>query len=59
MQVFQEIAKALNINQERLEKDSLKPFLEKEFRNTEAEIYRIAARHGTRPILELLGEKTY
>ena len=53
MQVFQEVAKALNINQEGLEKDSLKTFLEKELRNTEAEIYRIAARHGIRSVLEL------
>ena len=53
MQVFQEVAKALNINQEGLEKDSLKTFLEKELRNIEAEIYRIAARHGIKSILEL------
>jgi hypothetical protein len=53
MQIFQEVAKALNINQERLERDSLKTFLEKELRNTEAEIYRIAARHGIKTIQEL------
>lgn len=41
MQIFQEVAKALNINQERLERDSLKTFLKKELRNTEAEIYRL------------------
>ena len=58
MQVFQEIAKALNINQERLERDSLKAFLEKELRNTDAEIYRIAARHGVKSILELDGRLT-
>lgn len=35
------------------ERDSLKTFLEKELRNTEAEIYRIAARHGIKTIQEL------
>ena len=53
MQIFQEIAKALNINQESLERDSLKAFLEKELRDTEADIYRIAAKHGIKSILEL------
>ena len=53
MPIFQEIAKALNVNQERLERDSLKAFLEKELRDTEADIYRIAAKHGIKSILEL------
>ena len=43
MQIFQEVAKALNMNQERLERNSLQTFLEKELRDTEAEIYRIVA----------------
>lgn len=53
MQIFQEIAKTLNINREMLERDSLNTFLEKELRNTEAEIYRIAAKHGIKTIQEL------
>ena len=53
MQIFQEIAKALNINQDSLERDSLNAFLEKELRDTEADIYRIAAKHGIKSILEL------
>ena len=53
MQIFQEVAKALNMNQERLERNSLQTFLEKELRDTEAEIYRVAAKHGIKSILEL------
>ncbi len=53
MRVLREVAKALDVNQEKLERDSLKAFLERELRNTEAEIYRIAAKHGIKSILEL------
>ena len=53
MQILQEVAKALNISQEKLERDSLKAFLEKELRDTEVEIYRIAAKHGIKSVLEL------
>ena len=53
MQIFQEAAKVLSMNPERLERDSLKTFLEKELRDAEAEIYRIAAKHGIKSILEL------
>ena len=53
MQILEEVAKALNISQEGLQKESLKTFLEKELRSTEAEIYRIAVKHGIRSILEL------
>ena len=53
MQIFQEVAKALNMNQEMLERNSLQTFLEKELRDTEAEIYRVAAKHGIKSILEL------
>ena len=53
MQILEEVAKALNIDQEGLQKESLKTFLEKELRNTEAEIYKIAVKHGIRSILEL------
>lgn len=53
MEVVQEVAKVLNINWEKLERESLKTFLEKELRNTEVEIYRIAAKHGTKSIIEL------
>ena len=53
MQIFQEVAKTLNMNQERIERNSLQTFLEKELRDTEAEIYRVAAKHGIKSILEL------
>ncbi|MEI6127913.1 MAG: hypothetical protein WCQ99_15305 [Pseudomonadota bacterium] len=53
MQIFQEAAKVLSMNPASLERDSLKTFLEKELRDAEVEIYRIAAKHGIKSILEL------
>jgi hypothetical protein len=53
MQIFEEAAKVLNMNREGLQRVSLKTFLEKELRNIEAEIYKIAAKHGIKSVLEL------
>jgi predicted metalloprotease len=53
MQIIEEIAKFLNMDREGLERESLKTFLEKELRNTEAEIYKIGAKHGVKSIFEL------
>lgn len=53
MQTIEEIAKTLDIDPVELEKKSLKFFLEKELRNTEIEIYKIANKHGVRSVLDL------
>ncbi|RCV66012.1 hypothetical protein C5S53_00880 [Methanophagales archaeon] len=53
MQIIEEVAKSLSMNREKLERESLKTFLEKELRNIEAEIYKICAKHGIRSIFEL------
>ncbi len=53
MQIIEEVASVLNISKERLERDSLKVFLERELRNIEAEIYKIGAKHGIKSIFEL------
>ena len=53
MQIFEEVAKVLNMNQEGLQRESLRTFLERELRNIEAEIYKIAAKHGIKSIFEL------
>jgi len=53
MQIIKKIAKTLDINPAELEKESLKFFLEKELKNVEVEIYRLANRHGVKSVLEL------
>jgi hypothetical protein len=53
MQILEVVARSLNMNRERLERESLKTFLERELRNIEAEIYKIGAKHGIRSIFEL------
>ena len=53
MQMFEEAAKILSMEPEELERRSIKTFLERELTNTEAEFYRIAARHGVKSVLEL------
>jgi len=53
MQIFEEAAKVLNMNRECLQRVSLKTFLAKELRNIEAEIYKIAVKHGIKSVLEL------
>jgi hypothetical protein len=41
------------MNQEGLQRESLRTFLERKLRNIEAEIYKIAAKHGIKSIFEL------
>ena len=53
MQIFEEAAKVLNMESEELERRSIKTFLERELTNAEAEIYKIAAKHGVKSVLEL------
>ena len=53
MQIIEEVAKSLSMNREKLERESLKTYLEKELRNIEAEIYKIGAKQGIRSIFEL------
>ena len=53
MQIFEEVAKVLNMNQEGLQRESLRTFLERELRNIEAEIYKIGTKHGIRSVFEL------
>ena len=53
IQIIEEVARILNMGRERLERESLKTFLERELRGIEAEIYKIGAKHGVRSIFEL------
>ena len=53
MQVLDEIAKVLHTEPDKLEKDSLKSYLEKELLRVETNIYQIGCRHGIKSILEL------
>ena len=53
MQIIEEVAKSLSMNREKLEREGLKTYLEKELRNIEAEIYKIGAKQGIRSIFEL------
>ena len=53
MQIIDEVASILNISKERVERESLKTFLERELRNIEAEIFKIGAKHGIKTIFEL------
>ncbi len=53
MQIIDDVATILNISKEKLERESLKTFLEKELRNIEAEIYKIGSKHGIKSIFEL------
>ena len=53
IQIIEEVARSLNMGRERLERESLKTFLEKELRNIEVEIYKIGAKHGIKSIFEL------
>jgi hypothetical protein len=45
--------RAGNMNQEGLQRESLRTFLERELRNIEAEIYKIGTKHGIKSIFEL------
>ncbi len=53
MQTIEEVAKTLNLDPVKLERESLEFFLQKELRNVEVEIYKIGNKHGVRSILEL------
>jgi len=53
MQTIEEVAKTLDLDPVKLERESLKFFLQKELRNVEVEIYRIGNKHGVKSILEL------
>jgi len=53
MQIFQEIARVLHIEPERLERESIKSFLEKDLKSVDVEIYKIANKHGIKSIFEL------
>ena len=53
MQTIEEVAKTLDIDPVKLEKESLEFFLQKELRNLEVEIYRIGNKHGIKSVLEL------
>jgi hypothetical protein len=53
MQIFEDVAHVLHLSKEKLEIESIRTFLQKEIRNTEAEIYKIWSRHGIKSIFEL------
>jgi len=53
MQIIEKVAKTLDLNPAELEKESLKFFLEKELKNVEVEIYKLANKHGVKSVLEL------
>ena len=53
MQTIEEVAKTLNLDPVKLERESLEFFLQKELRNTEVDIYKLGNKHGVRSVLEL------
>ena len=53
MEVIDEVASTLKMDRDILARASIKTFLEKELRCTEAEIFKIGARHGVGSIFEL------
>ncbi len=53
MPTIVEVAKTLNLDPVKLERESLEFFLQKELRNTEVDIYKIGNKHGVRSVLEL------
>jgi len=52
VEILEEVAKDLRIDREMLARNSLRFFLNKELSNTEAEMFKIAARHGIKSVLE-------
>ena len=52
MEILEELANDLKIDREMLTRNSLKLFLNKELSNTEAEMFKIAARHGIKSVIE-------
>lgn len=53
MEILEQVANDLKINKEILAKNSLKVFLNKELLDTEAEIFKIAIKHGIKSVFEL------
>ncbi len=53
MEIIDEVAGALKMDRDALERASIKAFLERELRFIEAELFEIGARHGVRSIFEL------
>ncbi len=52
MEILEEVANDLKIDREMLARKSLKFFLSKELSSTEAEMFKIATRHGIKSVLE-------
>ena len=52
MEILEEVASDLKIGREILARDSLKVFLSKELSDDEAEMFKIATRHGIKSVLE-------
>ncbi len=52
MEILEELANDLKIDREMLARNSLKLFLNKELSNAEAEMFKIASRHGIKSVLE-------
>ncbi len=52
MEILEEVANDLKIDREMLTRNSLKFFLNKELSNTEAEMFKIATRHGIKSVIE-------
>lgn len=52
MEILEEVANDLKIDREMLARNSLKFFLNKELSDTEAEMFKIATRHGIKSVSE-------
>jgi len=52
MEILTEVANDLKINKEVLARNSLNIFLNKELRDTEAEMFKITSKHGTKSVHE-------
>jgi hypothetical protein len=52
MEILEEVANDLKVDREMLARNSLKFFLSKELSSTEAEMFKIATRHGIESVLE-------
>ena len=52
MEIIEQVTNDLSISKEILARSSLRTFLDKELANTEAEMYKISARHGIKSVLE-------
>ncbi len=52
MEILTEVANDLKINKEALARSSLKIFLNKELSDIEAEMFKIASKHGIKSVFE-------